>query len=389
MPGKFQAAATAVLSAGAAVSSHDGYHQIRIAGSLYRLVYLGLLLRIRLNWNQFRIRPGLVHHLAAFDKAHLCFPLKSLLQTRIDRNIVGMSGAIVQVGIGGIICIGAGHKHTTQRSGIQRQNPVVLEEHKRFQGSPEGNFCIFRARHNGIGGFIIFLIRMVEEADGKLHAKDIPHALIYGGHRKGALLHQLAKRQHIAVRTAESAAHIQPGLHALAHSLLHIGCRAMFHVEVLHRIAVGNDISTEAEIPAQAVVEPVPAALHGYAVIVVVTAHRTHQPDPPYHFAPWIDMHILHLVGGHLRIYPRHSLASAFVVGITKIMLGSSGHAAIFLKALHHLDSKFGDQIRILSVNLFIAAPALVAAYIENRSVDIGIAEKPRLLPCDTAYLAY
>ena len=46
-------------------------------------------------------------------------------------------------------------------------------------------------------------------------------------------------------------------------------------------------------------------------------------------------------------------------------------------------DAQFGDQVRILPVHLLVTAPALVAADIEDRRIDVRVAEQPRLAARD------
>ena len=130
------------------------------------------------------------------------------------------------------------------------------------------------------------------------------------------------------------------------------------------------------------------APLDGSAVIIVVATHRAHQADTLDNLTPGVHVHILHFVKRHLRVRTGHSLAGTLVVRIPEIVLAGSGHSPIFLKALHHLHAQLCNQVGILSVDLFVAAPALVAPDVEDRSIDIGISQQTGLLPGDAAHLA-
>src|SRR5438132_3414975 len=64
------------------------------------------------------------------------------------------------------------------------------------------------------------------------------------------------------------------------------------------------------------------------------------------------------------------------------------GDAIIFLHRSDHLDAKPRRQIRVLTIDIFEATPALIARDVENRSVDVRVAQCSAFFGGDASYLA-
>ena len=99
-------------------------------------------------------------------------------------------------------------------------------------------------------------------------------------------------------------------------------------------------------------------------------------------------MEQLELARRHPGVDAGHALAGALVVGIADVMLGGGGDEPFLLEALGHLDPQLGHEEGILAVDLLAAAPPLVAPDVEDRRVDIRVAEGAGLARRDAPHLA-
>ena len=69
-------------------------------------------------------------------------------------------------------------------------------------------------------------------------------------------------------------------------------------------------------------------------------------------------------------------------------MLAGGGHLMVMLEASHHRDTQFGYKVGGFTVNFLVTSPALVASYVEDGGVDVGVAQHARFAPGDESYLA-
>src|SRR5260370_8673962 len=70
-------------------------------------------------------------------------------------------------------------------------------------------------------------------------------------------------------------------------------------------------------------------------------------------------------------------------------MFRGCGDRIIFLHRSDHLDPKPRREIRIFTIHIFKASPALIARNVENRSVNISVAERSAFCGGKSSYLAY
>ena len=68
-------------------------------------------------------------------------------------------------------------------------------------------------------------------------------------------------------------------------------------------------------------------------------------------------------------------------------MFGSGGYLVIMLQSAYHFDTQLGNKIGGFAVDFLIASPTLVAAYIEDGGVDVGIAQHAGFPSGDKSYL--
>src|SRR5260370_33238318 len=69
-------------------------------------------------------------------------------------------------------------------------------------------------------------------------------------------------------------------------------------------------------------------------------------------------------------------------------MFRGCGDRIIFLHRSDHLDPKPRREIRIFTIDIFKASPALIARNVENRSVNISVAERSAFCGGNASYLA-
>ena len=385
--GKFQARTGPAFAAGAGIPAHDDHGDIALPRQGDGLSNTRPLLVSRLIAEEFRVGPLGVHMGTALGIDDLRLPFEGFPEAFIYRHGFRRLGAVMDMGIAVLIGIRPEHGDLLQGGPLQRQDAVILQQDKTFQGGAKGRHIVFRPVDLLVSRREIRLVRVVEDADEELHPEDVADPLVDGFHAQRAFAHQFPQRQDITVRAAEGAADVQARLDALPDRLLHGTGNMVLEVEVLDRVGVRNHISAEAEIAPQTVVEPVFAALDGLAVIVVVGAHGPEQPRPADDLFPGVDMDVLHLVRRLVGVAACHPLAGGLAVGIDTVVLRGRGDLEVGLQAPDHLDAQFGDQIRVLAVDLLIAAPALVAPDIEDRGIDVRVAEKPGLPARDIADL--
>ena len=102
-----------------------------------------------------------------------------------------------------------------------------------------------------------------------------------------------------------------------------------------------------------------------------------------------MDMYVLHFMRRHLRVHAGHALARPLVVRISSEMLCGRCYLEICLHSECHLHPQFAYEIGRLSIYFFVAAPSLVASHIENRCIDIGVAQKPSFAAGDSSHFMY
>ena len=252
---------------------------------------------------------------------------------------------------------------------------VVLQQDDALARGLQGHVFVSRVLYFGIGAGQVGLVGSVKEADEELHTQDVAYAVVYHVFAQAALLHQLAERLHERFGRAEGAAHVQSGLHALAHGVLHVLGRSVLGVEVFYGVAVRHDVALEVHLAAQAGGEPVEAALDGDAVVVVVRAHHAQQAGFLNDAPERIDVYHLHFARRCLRVDARHALTGTLVVAVSYEVFARCGYLVVLLHAFHHLDAQFGHEVGRLAVHFFIASPALVAAHVEDGGIDVGVAQ--------------
>lgn len=77
----------------------------------------------------------------------------------------------------------------------------------------------------------------------------------------------------------------------------------------------------------------------------------------------------LHDIAGQLLQILRGHL----VIAIGDEMFGCRSYLHVGLKSLSHGDAQFCYQIRAFSINLFVASPALVTAYVQDGGIYVGV----------------
>ena len=339
---------------------------------------------------QFAVGPVLVHQVAALGVEHLGLALGFGAYAFEDCGHVDGQRPVVAQGVALLVGVGSAHGNGLHPVDVERQQAVgVLQQHDALARGLQGHGLVLGAFHLGVGCGQVGLVGRVKQSREELHPQDVAHAVVYGLHAQAAFGHQLAQRLYERLGRAEGAAHVQARLYALAHGLLHVLGRAVFGVQVFHGIAVRNDVSLEAHLPAQPRGEPVVAALYGHAVVVVIRAHDAQQPGLANDAAERVDVYQLHLAGRHLRVDARHALACSFVVAVGHEVLGRGCHLVVVLHSAHHSNAQLGHEVGRLAVDLFVAAPTLVAAHVEHRSIDVGVAQHPCLAAGDEPYLIY
>ena len=86
-------------------------------------------------------------------------------------------------------------------------------------------------------------------------------------------------------------------------------------------------------------------------------------------------MDVFHFARRHLRIDARHAFTCSLIVAVGGKMFGSGGYLVVMLQSAYHFDTQFGNEIGRFTVDFLITSPALVAAYIEDGGVDVGVAQ--------------
>ena len=113
----------------------------------------------------------------------------------------------------------------------------------------------------------------------------------------------------------------------------------MLGVEVFYGVTVGYDVATESHFATQAGGEPVVAALHGDAVVIVVRTHYAQHASFPDDAFEGVDVYVFHFARRHLRVHACHAFAGAFVVTVSDIVFGSGGNLMVGLHPFCHFDT--------------------------------------------------
>lgn len=158
----------------------------------------------------------------------------------------------------------------------------------------------------------------------------------------------------------------------------------MFGVDVFHSLAVADHIAVEAVFVAQQVGEEIAAGGHRDAVPVVVAAHDAHRPGFADHAAERVEIHLVEFARGDVGVGAAVAVAAALGDAVSRIVFECRGDA-LRLDAADHLDAQLGDQERVFAVALHDTAPAGIARHVENRGVDVLIAQDPGFVSGDLA----
>ena len=229
---------------------------------------------------------------------------------------------------------------------------------------------------------------MVEQAQAELNTKHFGHTLVDGSHRNLLLLQQTTNGQDEVGRFREMGTHVQTCFEHLAHSLV-IGIgHAMLGLDILHRLAIAHHIAVKAIFLAQQFGKEIVTGRHRHTIPIVVAAHNTHRMSLLNNFLERIEIELVQFAWRYMRISTAITIASALGHTIDGIMFQRRSYA-LRLDALYHLRTQRSNQIRIFAVALQRTAPAGIAHHVEDRSIDIGIAQSPRLLPGDGTCLIH
>ena len=239
-----------------------------------------------------------------------------------------------------------------------------------------------------VGTGKVCLVGGIEQTNEELYPEDVAHTVVNDFFAQSAFLHQFAEGKDEGVGRAEGTAYVQPGFHALADGFFHVFGGAVLGVEVFYGVTVGYDVATESHFATQAGGEPVVAALHGDTVVIVVRTHYAQHAGFPDDAFERVDVYVLHFARRHLRVHACHAFAGAFVVTVSGKVLAGGGHLVVVLQAAHHFDAQFGYEVGRFAVNFFVASPALVASYVEDGGVDVGVAQHAGFASGDESYLA-
>ena len=139
---------------------------------------------------------------------------------------------------------------------------------------------------------------------------------------------------------------------------------------------------------AQQVGEEIAAGGHRNAVPVVVAAHDAHRPGFADHAAERIEVHLVEFARGDVGIGAAVAVAAALRDAVSRVVFERRGDA-LRLDAADHLDAQFGDQERVFAVALHDAAPAGIARHVEDRGVDVPVAQDPGFESGDLARTAH
>ena len=156
----------------------------------------------------------------------------------------------------------------------------------------------------------------------------------------------------------------------------------MFDLQKLHGLAVGDDVAFEAPALPEDVGEKIRAAGDRDAVVVVVGAHDAERAGVLDRRLERHEKHHLDFARRHLWIGPRAAVAAALRHAVHRKVLRRRDDMRRLDRA-HLNPSERGGQVRILAVGLDRASPARIARQVENRRVDVGVAERARFAAGD------
>ena len=387
--GKVQAGARFALADRAlAVAEHDDGH-VRAGRRAHRLVDAGPLFGGQRFGQDLDLRPVGARGVHAPGVADLDAIAELGADAFEHGDGVAAGRAVVALRIVVVVGVGADHRDGLQVLAQRQRVAIVLQQHQAFARSLQRDGAMSGRVHQPQRGVGAADVGAVEQAEQELDPQDLAHAPVHHRHRQRAVAQGFAQRQHVLSWRGEVGTDVEPGLGRLARGVLLVGGDRVLVVQVLDRVAVGHHVATEAELVAQALGQPVAAAADRHAVVIVVGAHHAEHAGLAHRRGERRHVHVLDLARGHLRIGAGHEFARALVGAVDDEMLGGGGDGVVLLQPLHHLHAEPRHQIRRLAVDLLHAAPALVAGHVQDRRVDIGIAQRARLQRGDAAHLPH
>ena len=145
-------------------------------------------------------------------------------------------------------------------------------------------------------------------------------------------------------------------------------------MDELDGLTVRNDISPETVLLAEQFGQEIVTCADRHAIVIVVAAHYTHRMRFAYDFPVRKQVKFVHFTRGDMRIGTRIPVPAAFGNTVNGIVLQCRGDA-VFLYPFHHLLSEGGDEIGVFTVAFQYAAPTRVTCHVEDRGVDIRVAQ--------------
>ncbi len=258
----------------------------------------------------------------------------------------------------------------------QREHAVlVLEQHHRFSCGTQRKSLMLRAVYFFEGLVAVAPVRVVEEAETELYPEYVCDPLIESLHADFAVTDSVPERKHEGFRGAESGADVEAGVDALCHSIF-VGVNDfMLVVEEFHSFAVGDHIASESPLLAEQVGEEPAAAAHRDSVVVVVGTHHAESSGFSEGHAERVEVERAHLARSHFRVGTGLAVTSSDRDAVDGEVL-RSGHDSALLQGEDHPFAELAHEVRVFSVGLHAASPARVLRDVEDRGVNVGVAEQ-------------
>ena len=255
----------------------------------------------------------------------------------------------------------AGNQNGADLSGLERKDPVVFQQDRRFFGRTACRIQMaFRILHSLSG--IHIHIRMLKQAQQQFDAEDAADCLV-----DGRFLHLAAGHQFFQMgdETEGHHIHVDTGIHGLAGHVLAVGTEAVGN-HLAHRVPVGYHQPVETPFVPEHILQDKSIACGRHAVVVVERSHQCQGAGLDGRFKRrQVDVAQLALrqegavvVTATLRRTIAHKMLDA---GCQRICI-----QGLSLIAAYHGLRHAGIQIDILPATLCHAAPTRVAGNVEH-----------------------
>ena len=257
---------------------------------------------------------------------------------------------------------------------VEGKDAVVFEQDDGLTSGFESGGFVF----GGVDDVLCFFgigEGVVEEAELEFDAQDVRHALVDELLTDASFGDHFAKGKDEFLGVLEVGADVEAGGDGIDDGGFEVGRSLVLFCETAHRSTVGNDVTFEAIGVAEKFGEKVGAAGDGDAVVGVVGTHRSPGLGLFDHFLEGVHQDLVHIAEGNLGIGAGFAIASP-VGGAVGGEVFDGGSDSLGLDAEALLLAELADEEGGFAVAFDGAAPAWVAYDIEDRGVNVRIAER-------------